>query len=127
MPRIRTWLLICCLSYLPSDFSLMSRAISSAPGTPGLLLPRQRGPCLERSLLWIARQVPAARLLSVFLASTSPSIREYSALVGGPVWPGNLRAIFALGAVVRDPPSAAATARQTPGIDQLRVGNRGHS
>src|SRR4029077_1504235 len=41
MPRIRTWLLICCLSYLPSDFS---EEIASRPVTTDHS-PRQRRAC----------------------------------------------------------------------------------
>src|SRR5260370_20049465 len=41
MPRIRNWLLICCLSYLPSDFS---EDITSRPVTTDLS-PGQRLAC----------------------------------------------------------------------------------
>src|ERR1700730_6065605 len=70
MPRIRTWLLICCLSYLPSDVVLMSRAISPAHGTrPPLPLP-PTNPRPHRSPVWIALQVPGVRLLYAFLVLT---------------------------------------------------------
>src|ERR1700730_17345357 len=52
MPRIRTWLLICCLSYLPSDFA---EDITSRPATRADLRRVHQAvlPTEPRDALWL--------------------------------------------------------------------------